>query len=502
MYSMTINELCNLLSKHQLLQEKVANENWQQKIKESANNTFTYLSYDSRDLKENTLFFCKGLNFKAELLEAAVQDGVTHYLSEVSYDVDAQEILVTDIREAMAVVAQAFYQQPQDKLYKIGITGTKGKTTAAYFIKKVLDEAFHQKVALFSSEETTLDGTTFYASKLTTPEALDLYRQMALAVESGTTHLVMEVSSQAYKTKRVFGLTFETGIFLNISPDHISPIEHATFEEYFACKCQLLRNSKQMVINHDSDHFDVLEDICQKEQVPYYTFGQKTGTYRIQPLANPRCFHLEAAEDALDVTGDYQLALFGTFNHDNAAATILTTRLAGVSKEMIQASLPQSHVPGRMNLLEKANGAYIFIDYAHNYLSIKAIGEFAKELRPNGRVIIVTGSAGDKAHSRRPDIGRALSECADIAILTSDDPGFEDASAITKEIYQAITTQLPVQIELDRAKAVTTAVEIAQAEDTVILAGKGTEQMMKVRGVQEPYEGDFHIAQRLIRENA
>ncbi len=502
MYSMTMNELCNLLIKHNLLQENEDTKKWVQLAQETAGPSFTYLSYDSRDLKEQTLFFCKGLNFKAELLESAVRDGVTHYLSEVAYAVDAQGILVTDIRETMAIVAQAFYQQPQDKLYKIGITGTKGKTTAAYFIKKVFDEAFQQKVALFSSEETTLDGKNFYASKLTTPEALDLYRQMALAVESGTTHLVMEVSSQAYKTKRVFHLTFETGIFLNISPDHISPIEHATFEEYFECKRQLLLNSKQMVINHDSDHFDVLEDICQKEQVPYYTFGQKTGTYRIQALENPRCFHLEASEDTLEANGDYQLALFGTFNHDNAAATILTARLAGVSKTIIQNGLPQSHVPGRMNLLEKPNGTYVFIDYAHNYLSIKAIGEFAKELRPNGRVIIVTGSAGDKALSRRPDIGRALSECADVAILTSDDPGFEDAAAITEEIYQAITNpNLPVEIELDRAKAVTKAVEMAQPEDTVILAGKGTEQMMKVRGVQEPYEGDFHITQRLIREN-
>ncbi len=492
---MTLKQLCQLLADKDLLKEPL-------KTNQLNDYDFTYLSYDSRDLAENTLFFCKGNNFKKASLQDAINKGVEVYVSEIKYDTTAQAVIVSDIRKTMAIIAQSFYHNPQDKLYKIGITGTKGKTTTAYFVKKMLDDAFDKKVALFSSEETTLDGTTFFPSKLTTPEALDIYRQMAIACQNGLTHLVMEVSSQAYKTQRVYNLTFETGVFLNISPDHISPIEHPTFEDYFNCKRQLLLNSKQMVINYESDQFSILEKTCQDHQIPLYTYGHKNGTYRIIDKTKERSFQLTAAnKDTLNMNGTYRLSLFGQFNHENAAAAILVCGLANATKETCQESLPLTQIPGRMNLLEKTNGAYIFVDYAHNYLSIHSIGQFAHELRPNGRTIIVTGSAGGKAISRRPDIGKALSECADIAILTSDDPDFEDPADIAAEIKAAITNpKVEIQSALDRTSAVTSAFNQAQANDTVIIAGKGIEKMMKYKGKELPYEGDFHIVKRLINE--
>ncbi|HIY57394.1 MAG TPA: UDP-N-acetylmuramyl-tripeptide synthetase [Candidatus Tetragenococcus pullicola] len=492
MYSLTLTEVYQLLDQHHLLK----------KADESLLDTaiaFTYLSYDSRDIKADTLFFCKGKNFKAQHLDSVIDQGVEVYLSEKHYETVKTEILVTDIREAMAIIAQKFYHDPQEHLIKIGITGTKGKTTAAYFLFTILSHSLNQSVALFSSEETTVDGKTMTPSKLTTPEALVLYRQMAQAVNNGLTHVVMEVSSQAYKTKRVFGLSFDIGIFLNISPDHISPIEHPTFEDYFFCKRQLIQNSKQMILNHDSNYYEILADDCQKVKVPFYSYGHQLGTYQIKDATEPHSFALYNPADPFLINGDYRLALLGAFNHENAAAVILAAHLLGISRSDIQDSLPKSQIPGRMNLLKKPNGAYIFIDYAHNYLSIKAIGDFAKQLRPKGRVIIMTGSAGGKALSRRPDIGKALSECADVVFLTSDDPAFEDPGAITAEIHQAITNPaVTVYEELDRKKAVVQAFSMAKKEDTVILAGKGTEQMMKVHDTEVPYEGDFQIVKRLI----
>ena len=186
--------------------------------------TFDYLSYDSRDVTPSSLFFAKGAAFKPEFLENAVKAGLSFYVAEKDYQVGIPAIIVSDIKQAMSLVAQAFYQYPQDKLKLLAFTGTKGKTTAAYFAFNILKQS--HKPAMLSTMNTTLDGKNFFKSTLTTPESLDLFRMMAEAVANGMTHLIMEVSSQAYLTKRVYGLTFDVGVFLNISPDHIGPIEH------------------------------------------------------------------------------------------------------------------------------------------------------------------------------------------------------------------------------------------------------------------------------------
>lgn len=492
MYTMTTLELYQLLQQHQLLAQAVDLTN-------VANQTFTHLSYDSRDIQPNTLFFCKGLNFKKELLLDALAKGVTTYLTEVAYETAAQEILVTDIREAMAVVAQAFYQHPQEKLTKIGITGTKGKTTTAYLLHQLLKDAFGPKIALFSSEETTIDGKNYAPSKLTTPEALVLYQQMAQAVENGLTHLVMEVSSQAYKTKRVFGLTFEVGIFLNISPDHISPIEHEDFADYFFCKQQLLLHSKQMIINQQSDHFDSLQRLCQENQIPFLTYGDLHADYPIIPQSEPRQFALNSSKDPLNLNDTYTLAMFGSFNHGNATAALMTATFLHAPSTNYKESLVYCTIPGRMNMLELPNGTLVFVDFAHNYLSLKSMGTMAKEIRPNARALLLTGSAGGKAISRRKDMGQAISEVYDLVVLTRDDPNFEDPAAIAAEIQSHITNpDVKVYHEMARDKAIALVLSLAKPEDIVILAGKGTEPTMKEAGQDVPYQGDLYFAKQWI----
>ncbi|MEQ2756686.1 Mur ligase family protein, partial [Staphylococcus hominis] len=166
------------------------------------------------------------MNFKKEYLtdlEAAF------YVSEFDYEVALPAIIVTDVKRAMALIAASFYDFPQNKLKTLALTGTKGKTTSAYFAKAILDKMNGGKTALLSTAQTTLDGKNYFKSELTTPESLDLLEMMAKALTNGMTHLVMEVLSQAYKIERVYGLTFDVGVFLNISPDHIGPVEHPTF---------------------------------------------------------------------------------------------------------------------------------------------------------------------------------------------------------------------------------------------------------------------------------
>lgn len=498
---LTLTQIQQILEKENLLREFITPDRWS--LAAPFEKNFHKLSYDSREADADTLFFCKGNNFQVRYLEQALQTGLTCYIAEQPYEVDAAlAIIVTDIRKALAVLSMAFYDYPQNKLKLIGITGTKGKTTVAYFTKKILDITTQQKTALLSTLNTTLDGVTFFKSKLTTPESLDLYRMMAEAVTNGMTHLVMEVSSQAYKVARVYGLTFDVGIFLNISPDHIGPIEHPTFEDYFYCKRQLVANSRQMILHHEIDHFDLLNELAKAKNIPVITYGNKIeADYQVKPLEHPLAFSLTGAKDSLMLNGTYEILLAGDFNKENAAAALIASALVGADQTAGQQGLAEALVPGRMNLLLKPNGAHIYVDYAHNYLSMKSLLAFAKEQHPAGEILVITGSTGNKAESRRAGLGQAIGEYADVAVLTSDDPNYEDPQKIAAEIQQGIQNdQVQVHFEKDRKQAIQQAIQSAGPNDAIILAGKGTDKYMTVNGENLPYEGDYHLAELFIKD--
>ncbi|MGX7264638.1 UDP-N-acetylmuramoyl-L-alanyl-D-glutamate--L-lysine ligase [Enterococcus crotali] len=503
--TISLKKIRECLLKEHLLKEFISGEGWSLTLPILLNDKqFDTLSYDSRAVNQETLFFCKGLNFKAAYLEQAVNAGLDVYVAEQPYDdVPAKlGIIVTDIKKAMAVLSMAFYDYPQNKLQLIGFTGTKGKTTAAYFTKFILDQATNKKTAMLSTMNSTLDGQTYFKSHLTTPESLDLYKMMAEAVENNMTHFIMEVSSQAYKTNRVYGLFFDVGIFLNITPDHISPIEHPTFDDYFYCKRQLIKHSKTIILNHESDYFHLLKETAELQEVPYIVYGNQQSAetdyiYQTTP-DDSLAFSINAANDTLAVAGEYQLRLGGDFNKGNALSAVLASALVGATRSDCQQGIKETTVPGRMELLTNTNGAKIYVDYAHNYDSLKNLLTFVKEEHPNGRLLVLIGSTGNKAISRRKDFGTVLSELADVAILTTDDPADEDPMSICQEIQSYITTDIPVEIIVDRSEAIKEALAMSRQTDAVILAGKGADLYQKVSGEDIPYEGDFQIAERLI----
>ena len=338
--TVTLASAAQLLKRHGLLREIIRADRWTLDAHdiEGADTAFSAITYDTRDVREGTLLCCKG-RFKAEYLHDIDERGLAAYVADTDFSAEtgAPGLIVNDARKAMSLLSAEFYGRPQDELTVVGITGTKGKTTTAYFTQAVLNAHSHGKAALFSSVDNCLDGHTYVESDLTTPESMDAFRMMREAADNGMKYLVMEVSSQAYKVERVYGLTFDVATFLNISPDHISPIEHPTFEDYLYCKRQIVRNSRALVLGAASDHADLLRQDAADAGVPVTTFelldGQSpAGSDAADVTASPANAEHSAyriAADGADL-GEFRLALDGDFNYANAAAALAIAHAAGI----------------------------------------------------------------------------------------------------------------------------------------------------------------------------
>ena len=450
------------------------------------NPSFSKISFDSREADKSTLFFAKGTAFKKEYLEQAIKNGLTFYVSQVDYELDIPAIIVTDIKKAMSLIAMEFYGHPENDLKIIAFTGTKGKTTVAYFAYNILKQS--HRTAMFSTMNTTLDGKTFFKSKLTTPESLDLFKMMATAVQNGMTHLIMEVSSQAYLVKRVYGLTFDVGVFLNISPDHIGPIEHPTFEDYFYHKRLLMANSKAVVVNAGMDYFDVVAQ--QVANTPHDFYGKGSDN----TIENGRAFDFDVTGK---LAGHYDIQLIGSFNKENAVAAGLACLRLGTSLADIQKGIAQTSVPGRMEVITQTNGAKVFVDYAHNGDSLEKLLSVVEE-HQKGDLYLILGATGNKGESRRADFARVINAHPNIhVILTADDPNYEDPQAIAEEIASQVTR--PLDIQVDREKAISQAMARTNNEtDAVIIAGKGADAYQIVNGERTAYAGDLNIAKNYL----
>ena len=454
----TLEKTLDILKNDHNLREIIFHNHYSLDWKE--NPSFSKISFDSREADKSTLFFAKGATFKKEYLEQATENGLTFYVSQVDYELDIPAIIVTDIKKAMSLIAMEFYGHPENDLKIIAFTGTKGKTTAAYFAYNILKQT--HRPAMLSTMNTTLDGKTFFKSKLTTPESLDLFKMMATAVQNGMTHLIMEVSSQAYLVERVYGLTFDVGAFLNISPDHIGPIEHPTFEDYFYHKRLLMANSKAVVVNAGMDYFDVVAQ--QVANTPHDFYGKGSDN----TIENGRAFDFDVTGK---LAGHYDIQLIGSFNQENAVAAGLACLRLGTSLADIQKGIAQTSVPGRMEVITQTNGAKVFVDYAHNGDSLEKLLSVVEE-HQKGDLHLILGATGNKGESRRADFARVINAHPNLhVILTADDPNYEDPQAIAEEIASQVTR--PLDIQVDREKAISQAMARTNNEtDAVIIAGK------------------------------
>lgn len=469
------------------------------------NQKVSILTYHSKEVAENTLFICKGATFKKAYLEEAIERGGVAYVAEEDYQIPQIPcFLVSDIRKAMPLLASLFYQQPSAEMKLIGVGGTKGKTTTTFYIKSILDVFCrkHQKTLCgVLSSIYNFDGVQKEVAKNTTPEALELFSYLNRGRNQGMEFLAMEVSSQALKYHRVDTLNYDIGIFLNISEDHISPIEHEDFADYFSSKLKLFPQTRTAILNRDSDYFKEIMGAAKasKKRITFSASGKKADyrVSRIEKTEEGSRFEVEGP----DYRDEISLNMHGFFNVENALAAIVATRELGVDTDSIREGLLRAKVKGRMEIFRnKERDLVAIVDYAHNRLSFETLFSSMKKEFPGYKLVAIFGSVGGKAFGRRRELGEVAGKYADYCVLTADEPNFEHPKEIAKEIGGYLEKEgCPFVIIEDRKEAISKTLKEAKEKTLVIVAGKGHEGSMKVNGISIDYPSDLEIVEEYVR---
>jgi UDP-N-acetylmuramoyl-L-alanyl-D-glutamate--2,6-diaminopimelate ligase len=438
--------------------------------------------YDSRRAKAGDLFCAlsgakeDGMRFAAD----AVRRGAAAVLHAGRSPVPggAAEIRVEDPRGAMAAAAAAAYGDPTRKLDVFGVTGTNGKTTVTFMLRRLL-EAAGMPCALVGTVRYEWAGRVLPADR-TTPEAPDLQRMFAEAVAAGQRAAAMEVSSQGLCARRLEGIRFAAGVFTNLTPEHLD--YHGDMESYFAAKRQLfeaLDGEAPAIVNADDPYGRRLaEDTSLAGRVVRFSMDSASGAEVY--AENVRCgaggstFRLCTPWGTVEV----RLPLIGRYNVANALAAAAAAGARGVAPGcMAEAFADMPGVPGRVERIpDPRGGRHLFVDYAHTPDALENLLRTLRELlEPPGRLVCVFGCGGNRDATKRPVMGRIAARLADATVLTSDNPRNEDPLAILREIRAGMAERPPVAVEPDRPAAIRSALREARSGDIVVVAGKGHE---------------------------
>ena len=442
---------------------------------------FADVTFDSRAVTPGSLFVCKGATFREQYLIDAASRGAAAYLAERAHpSCGLPGVVCADVRRAMAHAADAFFGHPSGDLRLVAVTGTKGKTTVAFYVDAILRSRVPARRSALLTGVVLDDGVSRTHADNTTPEAVELQRHLANAVAAGCDAGVMEASSQGFKYDRTLCARFAVGVFTNIGEDHVSPHEHPTFEDYFASKLRIFGQSDVGVVDLDADHATRILDAARAAcpRVVTYSLHDAAADVRLSS-----CEHLGQGLWRLGVVLpggrglQTTLPALGSFNVSNALAAAAACDALGVDADAIARGLSVVRVPGRMERHDAPDGSLVgIVDYAHNEMSMRAALSCLRQEFPDRELTVVFGSCGTRGVDRRPGLGRAAAELADRVILTEDDPGPVSVSSICEEIasYAREAGGDPL-IVCDRPAAVHAAVEGAHRPAVVLLAGKGAE---------------------------
>lgn len=458
--------------------------------------------YDSRKAAPATLFVALEGAFSDghDYIQSAYLKGTRVFLTQRPVDVpaDALVLVTPDSRAALSVIGANFFSHPEKELKIIGVTGTKGKTSIAGMLGACLNHA-GRKCGTIGTVGACFDGKIIPTLN-TTPESFECMRLFRLMRDAGVEIVVMEVSSLGLKAHRVDGVTFDAAIFTNLSPDHIGGAEHESFEEYAYWKKQLFHQCRIAVLNKD-DLFS--EEIKKELSVPFVEFSVfEEAHYSARNVRKTREKNFFGTAFTLvtkDGTYDMKTAVPGLFSVSNALASIAVCDKLGISMADVQKSLSAATVIGRNDCLVTPADFDVVIDYAHNGQSFHAVIDTFSEYE-HERIITVFGSVGDRAQLRRKELGLISGKRADLSVITTDDPGFEDPEKICKEIA-AFVKEAGGEYKIieDREKAVFFALDTAKKGDIVLILGKGHETFQKVKGEKVPYS-DYETVKKYFGE--
>ncbi len=458
------------------------------------NREITGISIDSRHTGKGELFVClRGARTDGHFFaDKAYEKGCRVFLTErmlPELPDDALQIKVKDTRRELAVISAVYRGHPSRSLHIIGITGTKGKTTTALLIHSILN-ASGIKCAYVGSNGVIINGETVETPN-TTPESCELQKYFRLMIDSGITHVALEVSSQALDHCRVYGVDFDVAVYTNLYRDHIGPGEHASFEEYKSAKAKLFRDYRSRLVVYNKDDGYAGEIVGDRQDKDSVSFSEKDGkadycASSVSPFRDSTALGISFICSHSGKAVGFKLKTPGDFSVYNALAAIAVADSYGISPESSSDILSDTTVTGRFEIVEGLEDRTFIIDYAHNGVSLRSALSVLRSYDPT-RIICVFGSVGGRTRERRQQLAEASSELSDYSIITSDNPDFEPPSVITGEIAGFFDKKARYEIIVDREAAVRRAVRMSEPGDIVLFAGKGHERYQLTEGVRVPF---------------
>ena len=446
---------------------------------------------DSRRIKKGHMFVAiKGFSVDGhEYISEAIDKGAVCIMLEKDMDIERDDVTVIKVKDtldALAYISSVFYGMPSQKLNLIGVTGTNGKTSVTYMVKKIFEEN-NKKTAVIGTLGSIIKDEII-DNKNTTPESLTLQRLLSKMVDEKIEFCVMEVSSHALDLKRVEYIDYQIGIFTNLTEDHLD--YHITMENYYKSKLKLFNITKKYnIINVDDTYGKrMINEISNNVPLITYGFDKKSDvtTKNVIYKSNGVEFTLSTPKGSIPI----KMKLLGKFNIYNALAAISCGIAYDVELNVIKKAIESmAGVRGRFELVQLEDKDFnVIIDYAHTPDGLEKVLTTIKQFAP-GRVVVVFGAGGNRDREKRPIMGEIASNLADMCIVTSDNPRFEDPDKIIEDILVGVKKGKAEYIAItDRKEAIRYALENAKSKDTILLAGKGHETYTIIRDKVIPFD--------------